>query len=163
MAKPWKRGRQWRSWRRRGVGKLCCESKHLECQIKCEEESDDPNIHLMCLQARNKCLCLNIALSPDLGGDGNRLLEGDQGLPGAREFCSGFRVGPEDGTHWTVGQTHSYSQAKLEFPYLKSDWHPHRRSGAAECFPTLNYKTIFLQFCFPAWFSTSTAQWLLTL
>ena len=36
--------------------------------------------NLMCLEAGNKSLRLNIALSPDLGGDCNSLLEGDQGL-----------------------------------------------------------------------------------
>ena len=52
-------------------------------------------INLMRLQAGNKSLCLNIALSPNLGGDCNCLLEGDQGLTRPREFRCCFRIRPE--------------------------------------------------------------------
>jgi len=49
----------------------------------------------MCLEAGNKSLRLNIALSPDLGGDCNGLLEGDQGLARSREFGCSFRIRPQ--------------------------------------------------------------------
>ena len=41
-------------------------------------------VNLMRLQAGNESLGLNIALGPDLGGDCDGLLEGDQGLARAR-------------------------------------------------------------------------------
>ena len=63
---------------------------------KCEFSKYCLATNLMCLEAGNKSLRLNIALSPDLGGDCNGLLEGDQGLARSREFGCSFRIRPEN-------------------------------------------------------------------
>ena len=115
----------------------------------------------MCLQAGNKSLRLNIALSPNLGGDCNSLLKGDQGLARARKFCCCFRIGPDGLYLFRVGFTlvlfdknydwklRRSDRQVVIFSNLKSDWHPHRRRGAAECLPTLVWSFLNI-----IWFSS---------
>ena len=104
-------------------------SKHLQIQryAFCKYCLARETINLKCLQAGNQSLGLNIALGPDLGGDCDGLLEGDQGLARAREFGGSFRIRPEHDFDNTLGQI--LNTKNMTFTSSQTDIH---REGEAQ-------------------------------